>query len=151
LPDKCDLPFIIVPGFSIQFPAVKIQAGDGFSVILNSKGEVYTFGKGNWNRLGHGDNVSLNAPTRIKAFIGKIIKDIAVGGRHCLAISHEDSESNGRAALYGWGFNYYFQLGQGKGSNKDDASVPIKIQVIEKPYRVKHISCGYFNSTVMIS
>jgi len=92
MPEKCDLPFIIVPGFTIQFPAVKVQAGDGFSVILNAKGEVFTFGKGNWNRLGHGDTVSLNQPTRIKHFIGTIIKDIAVGGRHCLAISHEDSE-----------------------------------------------------------
>ena len=81
---------------------------------------------------------------------GIVIKDIAVGGRHSLAISHEDSEPDGRSALYGWGFNFYFQLGLGK-KQREDALVPTRIHVSDKPYRAKHISCGYFNSTVMIT
>ena len=96
--------------------------------------------------------VSLNVPTKIMHFIqhGIVIKDIAVGGRHCLAISHEDSEPDERSALYGWGFNFYYQMGLGKDQREDMLS-PTKIPVTDIPYRAKHISCGYFSSTVLIS
>lgn len=152
IPSKCKLPYILVPGFSVQYPAVKVCAGDGFSVILNQKGEVYSCGKGNFARLGQGDTVSLNVPTKIQHFVqqGILVSDIAVGGRHCLAISNEDSEPDGRAAVYGWGFNFYYQLGMGK-EEREDMLVPTKLIVTDKAYRAKHISCGYFNSTVMIS
>ena len=45
--------------------AIKVQAGDGFSAILTSEGEVYTFGLGNYGRLGHHHGVSLTKPSRI--------------------------------------------------------------------------------------
>lgn len=151
-PDKCSVPYVSVPGFTVQWPAVKIGAGDGFSVVLNQQGEVYSFGKGNYARLGQDHTVSLNNPTKITYFTKykKKIKDIAVGGRHCLAISEDSSELDGRSAVYGWGFNYYYQLGMGK-QQREDMLVPTKLKICHKPYKAKQISCGYFNSTVRIS
>jgi len=112
-PQTCDVPFVIVPPFSRGCPAVKVCAGDGFSLALDYDGDVFSCGKGNFGRLGQGHTSSLNTMTRIDWFTkAKIqIKDICAGGRHCLAISEEDAEENGRQALYGWGFGYYHQLG----------------------------------------
>lgn len=36
-------------------PAIKIKAGDCFSMVVNSIGDLYTCGKGNFGRLGHGN------------------------------------------------------------------------------------------------
>jgi len=52
--------------FSTSFNrAVKIGAGDGFSVVLNEIGEVYSFGMGNYGRLGHYHGVSMSKPSMI--------------------------------------------------------------------------------------
>ena len=102
-----------MPGFTIADPATKVCAGDGFSVALDAHGQVHTCGKGNFGRLGHGDTVSLSAMKKI-AWFGRNnvkIKDISAGGRHSLAISRENEETGTQQALYGWGFNYYYQMG----------------------------------------
>jgi hypothetical protein len=52
---------------------------------------------------------------------GILVKDIDAGGRHVVAYS----ESHG---TFGWGFNFYYQLGQSYG-NKEDHFSPIKIEV----------------------
>ena len=77
--------------------------------MLDSEGHVYTCGKGNFGRLGHGSCESINQMTRIDGFM-KIkvrIRDVEAGGRHCLAISEEDPEMNTARELFGWGFNFY--------------------------------------------
>mmetsp|Transcript_28166 Transcript_28166/g.5134 ORF Transcript_28166/g.5134 Transcript_28166/m.5134 type:complete len:91 (-) Transcript_28166:196-468(-) len=44
--------------FGANNPACKVCAGDGYSAVLTQKGEVYTFGKGSFGRLGNGGSVS---------------------------------------------------------------------------------------------
>ena len=146
----CEVPYVIVPPFSKSCPAIKVSAGDGFSLVLNYDGEVFTCGKGNYGRLGQGHTNSLSTMTRIDWFITKklLIKDICAGGRHCLAISEEDSEENGRSQLYGWGFGFYYQLGQGEDNNEDYLD-PLKIVLKTGDYKVKYISCGYFMSSAI--
>ena len=104
-------------GFNKQRPATKAQAGDGFSVVLNNEHEVYVCGKGNYGRLGLGYDQNCNWMTQIKWFTerGVKIKDIAVGGRHCLAISkanfYDENLERQTQNLYGWGFNFHNQIG----------------------------------------
>ena len=76
--------------------AIKVCAGDGFSVVLNQNGLVYSCGKGNFGRLGQGHAENINKMTKISGFnkFKVKIKDIEVGGRHCLAISEENKEIN---------------------------------------------------------
>ena len=88
-PKNCDLPFVYLSVFSKQNPGKKVSAGDGFSVFLDSQGDVYTCGKANFGRLGQGHLISLNNPCKI-AWLTKNkikIKDVEAGGRHCLAVS----------------------------------------------------------------
>lgn len=51
-PKLCDIPYVMMAEFSIKCPAVKVCAGDGFSIVLNSQGDVFSCGKGNFGRLG---------------------------------------------------------------------------------------------------
>lgn len=59
-PKNCEIPYVFVSGFTIACPAIKVCAGDGFSVILNNEGHVYTAGKANFGRLGQGHLQSIN-------------------------------------------------------------------------------------------
>ena len=88
--------------------------------------------------------------TRIDGFmkIKAKIRDVEAGGRHCLAITEEDPEMNTARELYGWGFNFYHQLGLGE-NNREDILEPIKIEIGEDIRKIKHISCGYFFSAVI--
>lgn len=163
-PKICDQPFVYLSVFTRSNPGRKVSAGDCFSVFLDSLGDVYTCGKANFGRLGQGHLVSLNHPTKIGWFAKNkiLIKDVQAGGRHCLAISREQVPQ-----LYGWGFGFYYQLGQ-KG-DQEDCLEPVKIQVIENEIReevgddgsvkktvivkqkgVKQIACGYFHSGVIL-
>ena len=44
---------------------VKVGAGDGFSIILTETGGVYSFGAGNYGRLGHSHGLQLSKPAII--------------------------------------------------------------------------------------
>ena len=89
--------------------------------------------------------------TQIKAFVKRGVKivDIDAGGRHSLAISDEDTEKDGKSKAYGWGFNYYLQLGQGIG-NSEDALEPVQITIKGKvKNKIKYVSAGYFHSCII--
>lgn len=45
--------------------AVKIACGDCFTLVLNNKGFVYSFGKGTYKRLGHSNTNTIYEPTPI--------------------------------------------------------------------------------------
>ena len=120
-------------------------ASDGFSVVLSADGDVYTSGKGNFGRLGHGHDRDLSDLTRIDWFYSNQIRirDIACGGRHCFAMAALGQE------LYGWGFNFYYQLGKGFDHNMDRLT-PVKIDIPMSYYdKIQTIEAGYFNSCVI--
>ena len=106
-PDTSPEPYVAHVTFSTTHSkCIKVQAGDGFSVFLTEKGDVFTFGMGNYGRLGHSHGISLSKPTVIDYFLKHKIKvvDISVGGRHSFAVTDKNK-------LYTWGFGYYYQLG----------------------------------------
>lgn len=89
-PAACEEPFVRMQGIvPTNDPAIKVEAGDAFSVVLTHFGKVYTCGKGHYGRLGQGHTRNLNVLTEIDWFRkNKIqINDVAAGGRHVLAIS----------------------------------------------------------------
>ena len=94
----------------MQNPAVKVCAGDGFSLALDAYGKVYACGKGNFGRLCTGENISLNSMTKINWFGAHqlSVRDIAAGGRHALVITEKETDGLSEEAVYGWGFNFYY-------------------------------------------
>lgn len=66
---------------------IKVECGSQFSVALTRSGSVYTFGKGDYYRLGHGNSEHVRRPKKIAALQGKKIVSIATGSLHCIAVS----------------------------------------------------------------
>lgn len=85
---------------------LQIECGAQFSLALTKYGEVWTWGKGDYFRLGHGNDLHIRRPTLVEGLRGKKVVHVAVGALHCLAVT-----DNGQ--VYGWGDNDHGQQGNG--------------------------------------
>uniref|UniRef100_A0A803PIG1 RCC1-like domain-containing protein n=1 Tax=Cannabis sativa TaxID=3483 RepID=A0A803PIG1_CANSA len=93
--------------------------------------EVYSWGWGDFGRLGHGNSSDLFTPQPIKALHGIRITQIACGDSHCLAVTMEGE-------VQSWGRNQNGQLGLG---TTEDSLVPRKIQAF-KGISIKMVAAG---------
>ena len=64
----------------------QIECGAQFSLALSRNGLVWTWGKGDYFRLGHGSDQHVRKPTVVECLRGKKIVHVAVGALHCLAV-----------------------------------------------------------------
>ena len=69
----------------------KICCGSTYSVALTTNGEVYSWGKGNFGRLGHGSSEDQTTPILLKFFKGHRIVDIACGSGDAQTLAVTDS------------------------------------------------------------
>eukprot|EP00270_Netrium_digitus_P001315 TRINITY_DN1141_c0_g1_i3.p1 TRINITY_DN1141_c0_g1~~TRINITY_DN1141_c0_g1_i3.p1 ORF type:complete len:450 (+),score=87.14 TRINITY_DN1141_c0_g1_i3:152-1501(+) len=120
-----------------------VSALDGMSILTVACGAdhtiaysekqktIFSWGWGDFGRLGHGNSTDLFIPQPIQAFTGRTIRNIACGDCHCLAVM-DDGE------VFSWGRNQNGQLGIG---NTEDALLP---QVITsfKDVPVKMVAAG---------
>ncbi|KDP29458.1 hypothetical protein JCGZ_19287 [Jatropha curcas] len=83
--------------------------------------DVYSWGWGDFGRLGHGNCSDLFTPQPIKALHGLKIKQIACGDSHCLAVTVEGQ-------VQSWGRNQNGQLGLG---TTEDSLVPQRIGALQ--------------------
>ena len=83
--DGCKIPMKIesLSGLGV----VKVECGSQFSVALTRSGAVYTWGKGDYHRLGHGNTDHVRRPKKVAALQGKKIVSIATGSLHCICCS----------------------------------------------------------------
>jgi len=92
-----------------------VSAGQGFNLVLNEDGEVFSFGNGAEGYLGHGDSPPQEAtrqtPEKIQALVGKTVVSISAGKSHSIVLT-----DNGE--VYAFGYGYYGQLGNGVNHNK---------------------------------
>eukprot|EP00262_Sarcandra_glabra_P007883 TRINITY_DN20990_c0_g1_i1.p1 TRINITY_DN20990_c0_g1~~TRINITY_DN20990_c0_g1_i1.p1 ORF type:complete len:441 (+),score=87.48 TRINITY_DN20990_c0_g1_i1:226-1548(+) len=111
---------------------VSITCGaDHTTAYSESRMQVYSWGWGDFGRLGHGNSSDLFTPQPIKALQGIKIKQIACGDSHCLAVTME-------GVVRSWGRNQNGQLGLG---TTDDSLVPQIIQAFQG-ISVKMIAAG---------
>ncbi|XP_077224913.1 ultraviolet-B receptor UVR8-like [Tasmannia lanceolata] len=111
---------------------VSITCGaDHTTAYSESQMQVYSWGWGDFGRLGHGNSSDLFTPQPIKAFQGLKIKQIACGDSHCLAVTMEGE-------VQSWGRNQNGQLGLG---TTEDSLVPQKIRAFQG-IPIKMIAAG---------
>ena len=99
---------------------VQVAAGGGYSLALDSKGRVFSWGNGLSGQLGNGTNTTSNAPVEVDTtgvLAGLDIVQITTGTNHLLAL---DNVGN----LFAWGSNWNGTFGNGTTS---DSNVPIVI------------------------
>ncbi|XP_037324635.2 E3 ubiquitin-protein ligase HERC2 [Pungitius pungitius] len=102
--DGCKIPMKIdsLTGLGV----VKVECGSQFSVSLTKSGAVYTWGKGDYHRLGHGSDDHVRRPRQVQGLQGKKVIAIATGSLHCVCCTEEGE-------VYTWGDNDEGQLGDG--------------------------------------
>ena len=91
-----------------------VSGGLNHGLAINKTGELWSWGRGRFGRLGHGSvSADKYRPTKINhPDSAKNWKEISGGGAHTLAIT-ETGE------LYAWGNNHYGQLGDGITGDKN--------------------------------
>ncbi|XP_048005438.1 probable E3 ubiquitin-protein ligase HERC2 [Leguminivora glycinivorella] len=102
--DGCALPMNIERLNTLG--VVQVECGAQFSLALTRDGEVWTWGKGDYFRLGHGCDVHVRRPTIVEALRGQRVVHVAVGALHCLAVTADNQ-------VWAWGDNDHGQQGNG--------------------------------------
>nr|CAH7744976.1 unnamed protein product [Callosobruchus chinensis] len=86
------------------------KGSDGHTLALTEEGWVYSWGDGDYGKLGHGNCVTCKTPERILVpFARKVVKYVHAGYRHSAAIT-EDGK------LYTWGEGDHGRLGHGENN-----------------------------------
>lgn len=96
--DGCKVPMKIesLAGLGV----IKVECGSQFSVALTRSGSVYTWGKGDYHRLGHGNSEHIRRPKKVAALQGKKIVSIATGSLHCIAVSQDNFYSISSCSIF---------------------------------------------------
>uniref|UniRef100_A0A673LKW3 Protein RCC2 homolog n=1 Tax=Sinocyclocheilus rhinocerous TaxID=307959 RepID=A0A673LKW3_9TELE len=139
-------------------PIVKVACGAEFSMIVDCKGNLYSFGCPEYGQLGHNSDGKFIAraqriefdceliPRRVAIFIEKtkdgqvlpvpnvVARDVACGANHTLVL---DSQKR----VFSWGFGGYGRLGH---AEQKDEMVPRLVKLFDFPGRgATQIYCGY--------
>ncbi|KAK9903587.1 hypothetical protein WJX75_009396 [Coccomyxa subellipsoidea] len=116
-----------------------VCSGAEYSLALSrGSNEVYSWGWGDFGRLGHGDCNDVFIPQPIKALAGRNIVKVACGDTHTLAITDTGE-------LFSFGRNQNGQLGLGTTS---DAILPQPVESL-RGLKVCDISCGAEHSMAL--
>lgn len=85
---------------------VAIAAGEAHTLALTADGNVYSWGRGTFGRLGNGSELDHHLPTKIEFNFTDNLKivGISAGAYHSLALADDGS-------VWSWGYNTYGQLG----------------------------------------
>lgn len=75
-----------------------VACGSAHSAAISSQGELYTWGLGEYGRLGHGDNNTLLKPKMIQKLVGKRVVQVACGSRDAQTLCLTDD-----GAVFSWG------------------------------------------------
>ena len=90
---------------------VAIAAGNFHSVAVISDGSVYAWGNNSYGQLGDGTTTNRSAPVRVIGLSGKVIKKVAAGYYHTLALALDGTVNAS-------GSNSSGQLGDGTNINR---------------------------------
>ncbi len=94
---------------------VSIAAGGDHTLALQSNGSLWSWGDNSSGQLGDGSNSSRNSPGLVSSQANEW-SSISVTGSSSIALKTDNT-------LWGWGNNWYGQLGTGTNSN---SNIPIK-------------------------
>ncbi len=112
--------------------ALKVECGSQFSVALTRSGSVFTWGKGDYHRLGHGTDDHVRRPRKVAALQGKKVVSIATGSLHCVACTDQGE-------VFTWGDNDEGQLGDG---STNAIQRPRLVASLQQCKKINRVACG---------
>jgi len=122
------VPLMEEPGFLLT----SLVCGYHHSAAITEKGELFTWGRGVFGQLGHGNHESYSVPMPVSALSQVPILQVSCGWQHSLALSQSGQ-------VYSWGYGDDGQLGQG---STQDYITPTVIPGLRDVAVVK-VACGH--------
>ena len=99
---------------------VAVSAGAGHSLALAADGSVWSWGDGDYGKLGHGNRQYQLLPKKVEAFAGQRVVAVSAGAYRNLA-------RTGDGAVYAWGEGGHGCLGHGE--DLSDQLLPKRVEV----------------------
>lgn len=120
---------------------VSMSTGGNHASVLTTEGDMYTFGQGEFGRLGHGGEQDILVPTMIprELFAGSRVVMVSTGQSHSAAVTTE-------GALFAWGNGAGFRLGLG---DNDDRLTPTRVLAPLDRSRVRMVDCGSWRTLIV--
>ncbi|PKA54527.1 Ultraviolet-B receptor UVR8 [Apostasia shenzhenica] len=135
--EDCLVPTLLNTLGGLQILSITCGA-DHTIAYSESELQLYSWGWGDFGRLGHGDSSDVFTPQPIIALQGIKVKQIACGDSHCLAVT-------AKGEVHSWGRNQNGQLGLG---TTEDSLVPKIIEAFQG-ISVKMVAAGAEHSAAV--
>lgn len=112
---------------------IDIDCGGTYSAAISINGALYTWGRGNFGRLGHGTNDDCSVPTMVAGLSEQHIVRVACGSgdAHTLCVTNQGK-------VYSWGDGDYGKLGRG---GSDGSKIPKLVDKLQDVV-VDEVYCG---------
>ncbi|XP_023264429.1 probable E3 ubiquitin-protein ligase HERC1, partial [Seriola lalandi dorsalis] len=106
------------------------KGSDGHTLAITVEGEVFSWGDGEYGKLGHGNSATQKYPKIIQGpLLGKVVVCVSAGYRHSAAVTNDGE-------LYTWGEGDFGRLGH---SDSQSRNVPTLVKDISG---VGQVACG---------
>ena len=69
----------------------QIACGGSYSAAITSSGELYTWGRGSYGRLGHGNSEDQNTPLIVSSLKSERVIDVACGSGDAQTLAVSES------------------------------------------------------------
>jgi RCC1 and BTB domain-containing protein len=124
---------------ALQGKSVKqVACGWHHTCALLDNGHLYTWGSGEYGRLGHGDETRQASPKLVEGLQGKACTFVAAGGFHTAVIVEGGN-------MMTWGGGYFGQLGHG---DETDRKTPKVVKGVQQA--VAHqVACGTHHTLML--